>query len=267
AVLDNELLATRAELWIWPAGPGPAVPDRLTLPLGDPEALRQLRQRLDLRVPLRRPWLGALVIDSDASPHPVVASVTPASPAEAADLRVGDQILGFGGLPIQSRAGLEERLAAAETGETVELAVRTGGQGRSLELRLGSSPSVEIDAPGLLPSVAWADLVIQKEKVAASEAWLVSLDQGLLQLRAGDVEAAVALLRGIRAPQSSHGLGQAAVDYWLALALSRAGSNYRDGARQSFEKAASLPGARLDHHDGPYLQPRARARLRLLGPG
>ncbi|MCG8461523.1 MAG: hypothetical protein MI919_35025, partial [Holophagales bacterium] len=29
AVLDNELLATRADLWIWPAGPGPAVPDRL----------------------------------------------------------------------------------------------------------------------------------------------------------------------------------------------------------------------------------------------
>lgn len=267
AVLDNDLLATSAELWIWPAAPGPPRPDRVRLPLGDPDALRALRRQLDQVVPQRRPWLGAVVIDSDGSGHPVVADVTPAGPAEAAGLRPGDEIVAVAGVAVQSRAELAARIAAAETGETLDLAYRSAGAGNTARLRLGASPSVELDRPDLLPSVAWADLVLQAEKVGPSDRWLVLLDQGLLHLRADDATAAIQVLRGIRAPQTSHGLGQAAVDYWLGLALGRAGSDFRDAARQALEKAAALPGARLEHHDGPFLQPRARARLRLLGPG
>ena len=43
AVPNNDLVATHASLWIWPRAPGPAQPDRVRLPLGDPAALQDLK--------------------------------------------------------------------------------------------------------------------------------------------------------------------------------------------------------------------------------
>ena len=63
------------------------------------------------------------------------------------------------------------------------------------------------------------------------------------------------------------GVGQATVDYLLGVTLLEVDhAAYRDTARGLIGRAAE-GRARLEHHDGPLLAPRARARLEtLLGP-
>lgn len=268
AVLDNDLLASEARLWIWPAAPGPSRPDSLVLPMGDRLAAEQVLQAFDRSVPLRRSELGALVVDTEALPHPVVADVTPAGPAEVAGIRMGDQILGFQGTPTQTRRQLEDRLLVAESGETVEIAVR-GAQGtRSVRVMLESSPWIVAGREGdLVDALAWSRLVLLEESTDSRERWVVRLDRALLLLRAGDPEGAVRQLRNVEAPQSSHGVGRATVDYWLGIALSRLGPRFKDAAVEALQRAASVPGARLDHDDDAWVAPRAEARLHALRSG
>ncbi|MEM9595576.1 MAG: PDZ domain-containing protein [Acidobacteriota bacterium] len=269
AVLDNDLVASEATLWIWPAAPGPPRPEKVRVPVGDPASYAEVRGMFERTVPLRRPFIGALVIDSDAVPHPVVADVAPASPAAEAGLAVGDQILGIAGITVTTRSELEARIVASESGESIQLAVQAaGGPARTVDLRLGASPWVMSQRdPGLLDAVAYPELVLLEEKTPREQRWLVQLDRALVLLRAGEHEAAVRSLRDIRAPQRSHGVNQATVDYWLGLALWRVGPEFRDAARQALERAAQVPGARLDHDDEAWVAPRAAARLEALAGG
>ena len=274
AVLSNDLVASEATLWVWAASPGPARPDRLRIAVGQSSEAERVRAIFERRILLSRPSLGALVVDSSAAPHPVVIDVTPESPAALAGLVPGDLVIGLAGVPIENRAQLETRLAAAEPGETLDLAVQspgtatTAGSARNLQLKVGASPNLigAQDDDGLLPALAYTQLALLEEKAVrdqepAGELWVVQANQAFLLLRAGDVEGAVRKLRAVRAPQVSHGVGQATVDYALGAALLRLGDGYRDAARAAFERAAQSPGARLGHDDGPFLAPRARIRL------
>ncbi len=266
AVPNNDLVATHASLWVWPRAPGPARPDRIRLPLGDPSALQALKKSFNRTVALRSSWVGALLIDTDGAPHPMVVDVTPAGPAEAAGLQIGDLVAGVGGVPVTSRAAFDERIAAAEIGEILELGVQSAAGPRTVRIKLGASPALLASRQAdLLESVAYSELVLLSEKAAAADAWIVELDQILILLRANEWRAATRRLNAIQAPQTSHGVGQATVDYLLGIALSAAGADFRTSARQSFEKAAALEGARLFHNDGAFIAPRARARLTALG--
>ncbi len=268
AVPNNDLVATHASLWIWPRAPGPAQPDRQALPLGDSSALQALKASFSRGVRLHRPWVGALLIDTDGAPHPMVIDVSPASPAEAAGLQVGDLVAGVAGVPVTSRAAFDQRIAAAEIGEILELGVQSASGPGTVKLKLGSSPALLASRQAdLLESVAYSELVLLAEKASAADAWIVELDQTLILLRANEWKNAARRLNAIRAPQTSHGVGQATVHYLLGIALSGAGPDFREGARQSFEKAAQLEGARLFHNDGAFIAPRARARLTALGGG
>jgi hypothetical protein len=265
AVLVEDLLESDARIFVWPAAPGPPAPDVVKLPLGEPGAAKRLGAAFHRRIALRSPWLGALAIDGAAAGGPVVADVSPGSPADTAGVAVGDQVVAVDGIPVASRAALDERIAAAGLGATVDLGLRSAAGGeRTATLRLGSSPWIRTDfGPGALDAVTYTDLELLAE-TAADDAWLVRASQALLLLRAGEAEEAARRLRSVGAPQSSHGVSQATVDYWLALALEATGSDYRDAARALLERAAGLPGARLYHADGAFLAPRARARVQSL---
>jgi len=266
-VLPDDLLATEAALLLWSAAPGPAHPDRLRLPLDEPGATARLGAYLHRGLRIERPWVGALVIDSGASPHPVIADVTPGSPAEAAGLRPGDELLGIAGVPVQTRAAFDQRILAAESGETVELAVRAAdGTTRTLRLSLGSSPRLlPPQDPERLRSVTYADLQLLWEEARPRDRWALRLDQALILLRSREWESAVRHLRDLDAPQRSHGVSRATVDYYLGRALGEIGGRYRDTAVQSLERSAGVPGARRFHHDEAWIAPRARARLEALG--
>ncbi len=266
AVPSNDLVATHATVWIWPQAPGPVEPDRISLPLGSPQALTDLKKSFNRTIRLQRAWVGALVIDSNGAPHPLVVEVAPASPAEAAGVRVGDLIAGVAGVPVTSRAAFDERIAAAEIGETLDLGVQSPDGARALKLKLGASPDLlATSRADLFDSVAYTELVLLAEKTDPDLAWVVQLDQALILLRSNEWAEAARQLRSIRAPQNSHGVGQATVDYLLGIALSGAGPTFRDAARQHFEKAAAIEGARLFHNDGAWVAPRARARLISIG--
>ncbi|MCP3962034.1 MAG: PDZ domain-containing protein [bacterium] len=266
AVPSTDLLPTHASIWIWPRSPGPASPNRVRLPLGDPEALAALNASFNRTIGLRRAWVGALLIDTNGAPHPLVVDVTPASPAEAAGLAVGDLVVGVAGVPVTTGAAFAERIAAAEIGETLDLAVQSSSGPRQAKLKVGASPDVLASSRAdLLDSVAFTELVLLAETAPRELAWVVELDQVMVLMRAREWAEAARRLGAIRAPQTSHGVGQATVDYLLGVALAAAGPEYLEAARKSFEKAAQVEGARLFHHDGPWVAPRARARLVTLG--
>ncbi len=266
AVPSNDLAATHATLWIWPRAPGPAEPDRMRLPLGDTEALANLKHSFNRSIQLQRPWVGALVIDTNGAPHPLVVEVAPASPAEVAGVQIGDLIAGVAGVPVTSRSAFDERIAAAEIGETLDFGVQSPGGARSLKLKLGASPDLlAASRSDLLDSVAYTELVLLAEKTAPELAWIVQLDQALILLRSNEWTEATRQLRSIRAPQTSHGVSQATVDYLLGIALSGAGPSFQEAAKQHFQKAAAVEGARLFHNDGAWVAPRARARLTSIG--
>jgi hypothetical protein len=268
AVLSNDLVAEEATLWVWAAAPGPSRPDRLRLKVGDPAEIERLRAAFDRAVEIKRPYFGALAVNSAAAPHPLLIDVTPESPAAKAGLQVGDLILGVAGTPVQSRAELEARWRAIEPGETVDVAVSSPAGARTVKLTLGSSPLLVVDPPvDFLPTVAYAQWTLLEERTPKPDLWVVQANIALLLLRGGDVESGVRKLRAAQAPQASHGVGQTTLDYFLGQALLRLGDAYRDTARAALERAAQVPGARLDHNDGAYLQPRARSRLQGLDGG
>ncbi len=268
AVPENDLVASAYTLWIWPAAPGPPRPDRVRLPLREPRPLEQLAESFNRQIELRRPWVGALLIDSDGAPHPLVAEVAPGSPAEAAGLTAGDQVMGVSQVPVLNRAAFDERIAAAETGEVLDIAVRGPGGARVAKLTLGAGPIfLSRRTPDLLDSVAFSELLLMEEEAAEDDRWILRVNQALILMRAHRWQQAARTLGNVRAPQRSHGVSQATVDYWLGLALSESGPEYLDNARTILERAAKAEGARLDHNDGPFLAPRAQARIRALGGG
>jgi hypothetical protein len=259
AVLDGK----ETRFLLWPAAPGPPRANELRLPRGDARALDRLLEALEPQLPFNRPWFGALLVDSNAAPHPVVATVTPGSSAEAIGLLPGEQLVAVAGVPVFSRADVLELLQVTGEG-ALDLGVQGTTGARRLLLQLRPGPAVlRPERDGVLPAVAWATLGLQEESADASQKWLVQLSSAMLLMDAEDWPTASTILRRIDAPQSSHGFGQAAVDYWLGLTLERSGDF--EGARAAYARAMRLPEARLFHHDGPYLAPRARARLAGLG--
>ena len=95
----------------------------------------------------------------------------------------------------------------------------------------------------------------------AAPSWVLNLNQAAVLMHAGAWEETVRTLRGIEDAPSGAGLGQATVEYWLGIALTALGPSYHDSAIQAFQRAAADPDARLYHNDGPWVGPRANARL------
>jgi hypothetical protein len=138
-----------------------------------------------------------------------------------------------------------------------------------VEITLGSSPKVISPSdPELVYSVISASLAAEgADDSSDTPGWVVRLNEAAVLAHAGAWEEVVRMLRGIEDAPSGGGVGQAAVDYWLGIALTELGPTYRDRAIQAFERAAADPEARLFHNDGPWVAPRATARLAELGGG
>ncbi len=266
-VLSDDLVASQADFWVWLPAPGPSLPARVRVGIDDGSAAATIRGALAAELILSRRWLGAVLIDSEAAAGPVVIRVAAEGPAASAGLLVGDVVSAIGAQRVETAAAAGERLSALDPGVTVTLAVIRNGRAETVEVLLGSSPSVPMPAgpTPLYPAVLMLLTSRLEPGDTGDPAWVIQLNQAVVLMQAGAWEQAVDTLRQIPDAQTGPGLGRAAVDYWYGIAASALGPSYYDIARTAFSRAASVPGATLFHNDGPLVAPRARARLQSLG--
>lgn len=263
AVLEEEELAASADLWIWPAAPGPAVAERVSVSLAEPGAFDALALRMSEAMRLTRPWSGLELIDSLLSAAPIVAEVAPGSPAETAGVQPGERVLSVGGNNVATAATADEWFATFAPGASVALEVSGRSGDRVVELRMGSTPVVVgPNDPGRLYAVVWGMTAAAVGRMDAEvPSWLAQLNQAAVLLHAREWDAAAELLRTVQAPDDG-GVGQGLAYYWLGVALTETGDV--DGARAAFEEVLQRPDSRYLNNSGPYLLPMARARLAAL---
>ena len=265
AVLNDDLLATHADLWIWSAAPGPPQPDVVHVRIDSAADIATLAGGFQASTFLSGTWLGAQMVDVGNAV--TVTSVSAAGPAEAAGLMVGDRVVSIAGANITGAAAARGIIDAAAAGTAVAVQVQRGAATQIVEITLGSSPRVIPPAdPELVYSVISASLAAERTgDSSAAPSWVVQLNQASVLMHAGAWEEVVRMLRGIEDAPGGAGVGQATVDYWLGIALTALAPSYRPSAIEAFRRAAADPDARLFHNDGPWVAPRAAARMAELG--
>ncbi len=272
AVLNDDLVADAADLWWWPAVPGPATPDVRSLRIEnrrlEQDALQRLAAALDPDLGRRTPRFGATLMDSLAGGVPVVAAVEAGGPAAAAGLAPGMEVVSIDGRPASSSLQLTTAVESLEPGDAIEIATRGPGGAavRSVEPEWGWALLDTFD-PDLLPAAVTARLHQELERAGDIPRWLLELELANLLLAAGDQAQAVRQLRTIEAPGRS-GLGRDTVQYLLGLALTvlaeEGRDEYRSRARAVFEALASTERGRLRSDAGPPIAPRARLHAETL---
>jgi len=267
AVLNDDLLATHADLWIWPAAPGPAQPDRVRVRIDSSADIANLAGGFQTSTLLAGTWFGAQL--ADVGDNVTVTSVSAAGPAESAGLMVGDRVVSIAGENTSAATAARMLLAEASPGVAMAVQVQRGAATQVVEVTLGQSPRIISPTdPEIVYSVISASLAAEPtDGDGAAPAWVVRLNQAAVLMHAGAWEEVVRTLRTIEDAPGGAGVGQATVDYWLGIALTELGPNYRPSAIESFQRAAADPDARLFSNDGPWVAPRAAARLAELGGG
>lgn len=243
---------------IWAVGA--ALPSaRISIPQGDPEALRKALQALALPLPEVRPWHGLVLLDGPLGP--IVGAVDPNSPAARAGFAAGDRLVSLDGGGVATTRAFSDWVVAAGPQRSVDIAIERSGQMRSLRLDLDSSPQVVAAANPTTALNWWARAAAGISAGDGTQPiWALQLQQALLLINSGQTDAAVEMLWDAAAPADSP-FGQAAVDYWLGVTLSMGTNPDLSAARNALNRAAAAPDARLFHNDGPFIGPRARARI------
>ena len=246
AVLDDDLVAEAVDLWWWAPAPGPARPDVWRAPIerGRVKAgpLWRLLAALDPEPAGRARYVGAYFIESLAGDVPAVAAVEPGSPAEAAGLRAGMEILSVGGRKV-SALELNAALAGLGPGGSVELEVLTG-QGRAA---VSLSPEwiwkpLDWSDPELLLAAAASRRLRELDGEGEAPRWLLELDLAVLLLGTGEAAEAARRLEAVDVSDLEEAYAEL-VRYTLGLALASVGEagneEFRARARAVFDDLAS----------------------------
>lgn len=264
AVLSDDLLAGGADLWTIPAAPAAAVAERASVDLGSEAALDDWASGFATPAAWTRPWLGVTLLDSGLSDGPVIALADASGPVAEAGARVGDVVVAVDGRQVSTAAEVFDAFAAAA--ESAELALLRAGEPSTLTVPVTRRPAVVVDLDTSSPvatTLAWA--AIEEARGGGTPAWVLGLNRAAAYRRHAAWPEVILALRGIEAPQQD-GIGQAAVDYWLGVALLETDpAAYREQAVEVLQRAAEAEVGRLKSADGPRVADRARARLEVLG--
>ena len=264
-VLSNDLVATHADIWAWLAAPSPAHGYNVRVPLNGTDTTLAITQALAPELVMERPWLGTLLIDSNAVDGAIVAAVTPESPAANAGVQVGDVLVAINTDEVHTVAHAMRLLLRMDPDETVSLLINRNGTLEPLKLVLGTSPTLlSFNDDGVLQPVLIARLsALVAADTQSDTNWIIRLNRAEALLKMEATDRAVLEFRAIAAAMPT-GPQRAAVNYRLGVALETLGPTYLEAARQAFRRAANAPDARLVHNDGPWAALRALVRLREL---
>jgi hypothetical protein len=264
-VLSNDLVATHADIWAWLAAPSPSHGHNVRVPLNGTDTTLAITQALAPELVMERPWLGSLLIDSNAVDGAIVATVTPESPSADAGIQIGDVLVAINADEIRTVADAKRLLSNMSPNETVTLSINRNETLESLELVLGTSPILlSFNDDGVLHPVLIARLsALIAADTQSDTNWIIRLHRAEALLKTGATERAVQEFRAIQAGLPAEPQ-RAAVNYRLGVALETLGPTYLEAARQAFRRAANVADARLVHNDGPWGALRALVRLREL---
>ncbi|NKB88923.1 MAG: PEGA domain-containing protein [Acidobacteria bacterium] len=218
----------------------------------------------DLEVALlaARAWHGLAVVDAQSGP--MVAAVSAGSPGDSAGFAPGDRLTSLPGGSVQDATAFASWMEAAGPQRRVEIGIERAGSSATLQLDLAPSPQIGAP-PSAVTALAW--WARAGAGIAAADVgqpiWALHLQQALMLIENNQIDAAIDMLWDAAAPADAP-FGQAAVDYWLGLALTLGDAPDLDAARNAFNRAASADNGRLFHNDGPLVGPRARARIRRI---
>jgi predicted metalloprotease with PDZ domain len=91
-----------------------------------------------------RAWIGPVQFDFSGGAPRVMAPTTEDTPAYAAGLDRGDEVLSFDGAAVTGASRLEELVQRRRPGDTVRLSIRRRGAPRDLPLTIGEDPRLEL---------------------------------------------------------------------------------------------------------------------------
>ena len=104
-----------------------------------------------------RPWIGPLWLDAANGTPRIAVPTLEDTPAYAAGLDRGDELLSFDGVAISSRSRLDEAVERRRPGDNVRLSIRRRGVVQDLTLTIGEDPRLElvpVERTGRPPSAA-----------------------------------------------------------------------------------------------------------------
>jgi membrane-associated protease RseP (regulator of RpoE activity) len=261
ALLSDDLFAGEADLYTMAAAPAAALAGLARVGLDGEADLDRWVAGFSGPPTWERGWLGATPVDSALGGGPVIAAVDPEGPAAEIGLVPGDLIRAVGGTPPADASAVRSALEAAETGDSLVLAIERGGVATELNLSVIRAAAVAWEPDGLMPGAVVSAWLALKEADGALPSWLLALNRASVYRARGAWAEVVRALRGAEAPVHA-GVGRATVDYGLGTALLETDpASYGEQARAALTRAATAPGGRLQHADGPSVNARAAARL------
>ena len=217
------------------------------------DPLASLAARLNAVPSLRRPGLGATLLDVPGEPGPWVLAAT--EPALKAGLQAGRPILQAQGQRVTTVQELQQRTESAKGTLSVSqdaTALTALLHAEALEVPLGS--------PALCYPAVLAQLRLLYAGATGDEANLIKLNLALVLMQFRKYDKAIELLRDARL-STVRGVSQGTLDYHTGRCFLHLGSSYQSEAGQAFRQALKYPQATLLGPDGPLVAPLARQAL------
>ena len=242
---------------------GSGAPERLGLRLNDLGSLAVALRMLGPRAPaVVHPSLGVSLVDVADIEGAVVVRAPPGDAAEAADLSVGDIVVGVNGATVTSAGDVARRLAEQPVGAELRLDVRREGQARSVDARVSET----VDLIPLVDASRLSNLLLPdlEDAVAAAATALqesaTRLNLAVAHIRLENWDRALRELDRLELPEGP-GVSAGTVSYLSALCLLATGQ--LSAAESALRRAAAAEQSVL-FPGGPSVSVLARQRLRDL---
>jgi tetratricopeptide (TPR) repeat protein len=257
----EQRLQTTIDVYLYLGGHGYA--DTVPLEFQNPSEVKRFFAGLDYKPNLYESWTGMLTVDLLNAKGLGVIRVSEGGPAKSSGIAPGDTILSVDGEAIASNKTFLQVVDKTSPGKSFKLQAESGGNPRSLELKIDKTP-VEIpkNNPDLEYNKILADLqLLSREATNDFEKNFAQLNMAIAFIHFKNFQGAIDMLGKTRFETNS-GIGNGTVFYYLGEALSAL--DYKTEAISNFQKAMSCENCTVGSNDGDLVSRLAEKRLKDL---